>query len=149
MSGSDLAQRGGRALSKPGAVLMVFDAHCILCSGFVRFILEREVSEDIIFINAGSAAGIDIAARHGLSAADLDETYLVVSGNKGFVRSDAAFEILRHLRRPWPAARILRIVPKSLRDAVYSVVARNRYDWFGRSDVCFVPSPSQKERFIL
>jgi len=128
---------------------MVFDAHCILCSRFVRFILKWERTQDIVFINAGSQAGIDIAASHGLTAADLDETYLVVSRSKAFVRSDAAFEILRYLRLPWPVFRILQAFPKRLRDGVYSLVARNRYDWFGRTDVCFIPSPAQKDRFIL
>jgi len=79
----------------------------------------------------------------------LDETYLVVSRSKAFVRSDAAFEILRYLRLPWPVFRILQAFPKRLRDSVYSLVARNRYDWFGRTDVCFIPSPAQKDRFIL
>ncbi len=148
MSGSEPSLTGRSALPDAGPY-MIFDGHCLLCSRFVRFILDRETAPDIIFVNAWSETGLALAARHGLSAADLDETYLVIKAGKAFTRSDAALEVLRRLRRPWPLLTGLKIVPKSLRDGFYTVIARNRYDWFGRSDVCFVPSPDQKSRFIL
>jgi predicted DCC family thiol-disulfide oxidoreductase YuxK len=39
-------------------------------------------------------------------------------------------------------------VPKPLRDAVYSLVARNRYRIFGRYDVCFVPDAELRARVL-
>ena len=41
-----------------------------------------------------------------------------------------------------------RIAPRALRDKLYNVVARNRLDWFGRRETCFVPEPGDAERFI-
>jgi predicted DCC family thiol-disulfide oxidoreductase YuxK len=35
-----------------------------------------------------------------------------------------------------------------LRDAVYRLVARNRYALFGRSDTCLVPPPAAAGRFL-
>ncbi len=130
-------------------IKMIFDGHCLLCSGFVNFILKRERAPDFVFINAWSETGLKIAARHGLSKDDLNETYLVVSGGKAFVRSDAAFEVMRYLRAPWPALRIFRFAPKFLRDGVYNIIARNRYSWFGRSDICYLPRAGEKSRFLL
>ena len=45
-------------------------------------------------------------------------------------------------------AALLRVVPASWRDVVYRVIARNRYRWFGRKEVCVMPGPEQRARFI-
>jgi predicted DCC family thiol-disulfide oxidoreductase YuxK len=44
--------------------------------------------------------------------------------------------------------RALRVVPKPLRDAVYSLVARNRYRIFGKYEECFVPGAELKARVM-
>jgi predicted DCC family thiol-disulfide oxidoreductase YuxK len=40
------------------------------------------------------------------------------------------------------------LVPRPLRDIVYAWVARNRYRWFGKRDVCMVPTPDLRARFL-
>jgi predicted DCC family thiol-disulfide oxidoreductase YuxK len=35
-----------------------------------------------------------------------------------------------------------------VRDLAYRWVARNRYRWFGKRDICRVPTPELKERFL-
>ena len=52
---------------------MIFDTNCVLCSGFVQFILRHERDEKIIFINAWSKNGLDIAEEFGL-----DEVSVVI-----------------------------------------------------------------------
>jgi predicted DCC family thiol-disulfide oxidoreductase YuxK len=44
--------------------------------------------------------------------------------------------------------RVGRGVPKPLRDAVYDLVARNRYRIFGKYQTCFVPDASLRARVI-
>jgi predicted DCC family thiol-disulfide oxidoreductase YuxK len=39
-------------------------------------------------------------------------------------------------------------VPRVIRDAAYDVVARNRYQWFGRQESCMVPTPELRARFL-
>jgi predicted DCC family thiol-disulfide oxidoreductase YuxK len=48
----------------------------------------------------------------------------------------------------WGWVRVLFAVPKPLRDAVYSLVARNRYRIFGRYDECFVPDADMRARVM-
>ena len=43
---------------------------------------------------------------------------------------------------------VLVVVPRPLRDWVYDIVARNRYRWFGQRDVCMVPTPELRARFL-
>ncbi len=40
------------------------------------------------------------------------------------------------------------LVPRPLADMLYRAVARNRYRIFGRFDVCQLPPPGWRERFL-
>jgi predicted DCC family thiol-disulfide oxidoreductase YuxK len=126
---------------------IIFDTDCVLCSGMVHFILHRERAPTIQFVSAWSAQGLEIAAAHGLSRANLNETFIVVENGKGYIKSEAGFIILRHLRAPWSWLVILRIVPRFIRDALYTVIARRRYRWFGHREQCFLPPPGMAGRF--
>ena len=49
----------------------------------------------------------------------------------------------------WPLLKLLLIVPRFIRDAVYEWIGRNRYRWFGRKDACMIPSPELRAKFIV
>lgn len=127
---------------------MIFDTNCVLCSGFVRFILQHERDDAIVFVNAWSKSGLALAADYGLDEAALNQTYLVISEGKGLTKSDAGMVILSHLKAPWRWLRVLRFVPRPLRDIIYSLVAKNRYKWFGYKESCLVPTSDMRHRFI-
>ena len=42
----------------------------------------------------------------------------------------------------------LLVFPRFIRDAFYDWFAKQRYQWFGRYDACFVPTPELEERFL-
>jgi predicted DCC family thiol-disulfide oxidoreductase YuxK len=128
--------------------IVVFDTNCVLCSGMVAFVLAHERAPVLRFAGAWSREGLALAAKHGFSRADLDETFLVVRDDTALTRSDAGIEIARHFRAPWRWAAIAAIVPRGLRDAVYDFVARRRYRWFGERRDCTVVPPGQRYRFI-
>lgn len=128
--------------------VVLFDTDCVLCSGMPAFVLAHERDPTLRFAGAWSAAGLAIAAEHGLTRDDLHRTMLVVAGGKALIRSDAALEIARHLRAPWSGLLILRGIPRPVRDLTYELVARNRYRLFGRRDACFVVPLGQRHRFV-
>jgi len=128
--------------------LVVFDTDCVLCSGWVHFLLKHERDQTMRFINAWSVTGLSLAARHGLDRAALQQTYLVVENGVGLTQSNAGLALAAHLNMPWRLLRLLRFVPKRLRDAIYDLVARNRYKWFGRHESCFIPPAESRHRFI-
>ncbi|WP_308915993.1 thiol-disulfide oxidoreductase DCC family protein [Jannaschia sp. LMIT008] len=128
--------------------LIVFDGHCVLCHGFARAVLRWERAPVIQFATTASEAGRTAAAAYGLSVEDLDRTYLFVEDGQAWTRSDAWIAILGHARAPIRWLRVLRVVPRPVRDTVYDLVARNRYRWFGSYDVCPLPPPGMAHRFI-
>jgi len=48
----------------------------------------------------------------------------------------------------WRWTRALFVVPKWLRDAVYNLVARNRYRIFGKYNECFLPDADMRARVM-
>jgi predicted DCC family thiol-disulfide oxidoreductase YuxK len=82
----------------------------------------------------------------------LDKNYLysliLLKDGQFYQRSDAALEIVKHLGGIWPLLYLFKVLPRFLRDGIYNWVARNRYQWFGKKDSCWLPSPELKSRFI-
>lgn len=72
---------------------------------------------------------------------------VLVDGEHIFTRSDVPLEIVRRLGGAWSLLGFFKIIPRSIRNAVYDWVARNRYRWFGKRAQCMLPRPEWKERF--
>ncbi|MDQ0396166.1 thiol-disulfide oxidoreductase DCC family protein [Labrys monachus] len=126
--------------------LVLFDGVCVLCSGWVHFILPRDPAGHFRFVAVQSAAGLVLAERFGLSPGD-PQTVAVVGGGLVHFKGDALLAVLDHLPG-WRWTRILRGVPRPIRDFAYDRVARNRYRWFGRRQACLLPGPGERGRFI-
>lgn len=99
-------------------------------------------------MKAWSEAGTRFAVDHGYTAEGLQKTFLVITGEDARIKSNAFFEIAKSLKMPWRALRLFRIIPRPLRDAVYSLIARNRYQWFGYEENCLVVASEEQHRFV-
>ena len=126
--------------------IVVFDGICHFCSSSVRFILRHDVNRVIHFAPLQSKVGRQLLELHEINPDDA-ETFLFIDQDSAYIRSDAALEIARYLGH-WSWLRFLRFLPRSIRDAAYGLLARNRYRWFGRRDTCFVPAQQDRIRFI-
>ncbi len=140
-----------------GRVLVVFDGHCGLCNGLVRWLLRRDRRDRLRFVALESEKVAGVLARHGLdvpAAACGEETMLVVlnaggAGERVLVRSDAVVALFDELARPWTwVGTALRWVPRAVRDLGYRLVARWRYRIWGRMESCPIPTVEERERFL-
>jgi len=130
----------------PDDDVILYDGVCVFCSRWVRFVAARDSERRFRFIAIQSGYGTRLARAFGINPDDPD-TNAVVHGGEVFVKSDAALTVLSHLPG-WRWVRVLRLVPKPLRDATYNLVARNRYRIFGKYEECFVPDAELRERVI-
>lgn len=127
---------------------MIFDTNCVLCSAWVRFLLRHERDNTLQFASSRKHVGTRLAQDHGIAPEALDLTYLVIRDGKALTKSDASLALLAELKAPWRYLTVLRIVPNCLRDWTYDVVARNRLNWFGEEQDCFLPTPAQRLKFL-
>ena len=128
----------------PDDDVILYDGVCVFCSRWIVFILKRDVEARFRITQIQSPYGRRMASAFGIDPNDPD-TNAVVHGGKAWLRSDAALTVLSNLPG-WRWARILFAVPKPLRDAIYNLVARNRYRLFGKYETCFVPDAAMKAR---
>lgn len=127
--------------------ILFFDGVCALCSASVNFIMDHDPQGKIAIAPLQSELGQAYLARLGMPMTELS-TMIFADEDKVYFRSDAFLRIVRYLSGAWPLLQVLRLVPAFIRNALYDVVARNRYRWFGRYDVCRLPQPGQEKRFL-
>ena len=126
----------------PDDGVILYDGICIFCSRWVRFVAKRDVARRFRFTAIQSAYGTRLAQHFGIDPHDPD-TNAVVHGGVAWFKSDAALTVLSNLPG-WQWVRVLFAVPKPLRNAVYNLIARNRYRIFGKYDECFVPDAEMR-----
>ena len=130
------------------SLIVVFDAHCLLCNGWVQFLLKQDKKGVFRYASIQGQAGQRLLAQAGLRVEGLETLLLVQEDGTIRQHTEAILRVLHHLGWPWRLAWAAAIVPARLRNALYRLVARNRYRWFGRSDVCLVPAVQQRPLFL-
>jgi len=144
MRGIDDMAAGDPATAR---VIVLFDGVCNFCDGFVRFLIRHDPLSRIRFCAMQSETGRALLASRGFDP-DAIDTFVVLDGPRNLTRGDAALAIARVIDAPWSWLAAGRILPRPLRDALYRIVAKNRYAWFGRRDSCLVPTPEVRSRFL-
>lgn len=131
--------------TRPPTIL--FDGVCNLCNGSVQFILRRDPQARFRFASLQSEAGRRLVTEQGLDPEVLNSVILIEDG-RVYRESTAALRIARHMSGAWKLLRVLVLIPRPIRDAVYRLIARNRYRWFGKSETCWLPTPELRARFL-
>jgi predicted DCC family thiol-disulfide oxidoreductase YuxK len=127
--------------------LVLFDGVCVLCSGWVRFLLERDTVGYFCFTPIQSPYGRMLAQRLGIDA-DTPETNALIEGGTAYFKLDTVMVALKRFPR-WRWVRALAVLPRPIRNWCYDRIARNRYRLFGRTERCMVPTPDVSRRFLF
>ena len=128
--------------SWPDDDVILYDGVCVFCSRWIRFIATRDRDQRFRFTAIQSKYGTRLARAFGIDPMDPD-TNAVIHGGVAYFKSDAALTVLSNLPG-WSWTRVLFAVPVPLRNAVYNLVAKNRYRIFGKYDCCFVPDAEMR-----
>jgi predicted DCC family thiol-disulfide oxidoreductase YuxK len=122
--------------------LILFDGVCVLCSRGCRFVNKRDRRGYFRYVPIQQAEGRAIAQQLGIDP-DRPNSFAFVAKGRASVKSEAALRIAREL--PWWGwVSVFLLVPRTVRDWVYDLIARNRYRWFGRTEVCALPTADRK-----
>ncbi len=130
--------------------VILFDGVCNLCNMTVQWVIERDKEGRFDFASLQS----DVARRELGKVMDtkeidsLPDSIVLLDSDGVHVRSAAALRILRGLGSWFLLLRLGVVLPGPIRDAIYDMVARNRYRWFGRRDTCMIPTPDIAARFL-
>lgn len=85
----------------------------------------------------------------GNAAGELLSSVVLLDATGIYRKSDAVWRMLLRLGGVWPwAGWMLRLVPRPIRNWGYDFIARHRYQWFGQKEVCRLPTPDERARFL-
>jgi len=125
--------------------ILFFDGLCHLCNGFVDEVIQRDHQERFQFAPIqGETAKKTLTTREREHL----ETVILYDENQKYYRSEAVLRVLIALGGVYSLFRFAYLIPRSLRNAIYSWVARHRYSWFGQREFCRLPTPAEKNRLL-
>jgi len=135
-----------RQTGKPTISIVFYDGYCGLCSGTVKFLLAKDKNKDLYFAPLDGRTFVNLLQ----SGEVLSRKNSVVFYQDGvaFYESDATFAIMSVLPSPWRILALLKYIPKSIRNFVYRIIAKNRINWFGKNDTCYVATGIDAERML-
>ena len=127
--------------------ILLFDGYCNFCNAWVRLIVRRDTAKKILFASLQSSVGRKMLEEHKIDV-NYTESLVFFEEERFSVSSTAALRIFSYLDGWERHLKILTVLPRPLRDAVYRFFAKYRYKWFGRREQCMVPTAELKERFL-
>lgn len=120
----------------PGNPILVYDGPCTLCNRTVQWVYEKDLGGQILFTSLQSKW----TKTHVPTALQKVDSVLFFDGTDWYAKSDAVLHLLRSLPRPWHSFFELRIIPRALRDVAYDLIARFRYQLFGKGHCALLPT---------
>jgi predicted DCC family thiol-disulfide oxidoreductase YuxK len=137
-------------------ILMLYDGLCGFCNGTVQWLLKHDKFDRFRFAPQQSKVAEEVLLRHGIDRDAVlknNSVYLVLdlgtSAERFLQQSDVAVQSLLSLGGVWKIlGYCFGIVPRVIRDAGYTLVARNRYRLVGRYDVCPIPAAAERAKFL-
>jgi predicted DCC family thiol-disulfide oxidoreductase YuxK len=94
-----------------------------------------------------SDSGQKLLQEFKLNSNDFDSFVLIIN-DKHFTKSTAAIMISKNLDSIVKLLYPLIILPVPIRDFFYDLIAKNRYKFFGKRDVCRIPTEEEKKKFL-
>ena len=118
-----------------------------MCNGLVRFIIKRDKEGKFRFASLQSETGQQRLGQFGLEKNEF-ESFVLIRDDKYYLKSTGVLKMLRELGGIWKLFYVFIFIPRPLRDLLYDAIAKSRYKIFGKRDVCMIPTPVLKERFL-
>ncbi|MBS1731015.1 MAG: thiol-disulfide oxidoreductase DCC family protein [Bacteroidetes bacterium] len=127
--------------------IIFFDGVCNLCNASVQFVIRHDKRRQFRFASLQSKLGMQFLQDHHLPREDFD-TFILYKNSKIYTKSSGALQCAKHLAAPWSWLYIFIIIPKFIRDFIYTLIAKNRYRWFGKKDSCWLPTLELRNLFL-
>ncbi len=125
--------------------IICFDGVCALCNNFILFVAKNDTKDCFRFI---SLQNPKIKMFINSDDIKISSSIILISNRDIKIKSDAVLFILKELRFPISALIILNFIPIKIRNILYSIVAENRYHFFGKIDSCSILN-RKKNKTIL
>ncbi len=127
--------------------IILFDAICVICNGWAKFLIKYDKPAKFKLVSAQSPLGEAILKYYAMSTEHYS-TMLVIKDGQLYTESTALLKVMQHLGLPFSLMNSGYLIPRFIRDFLYRRVALNRYQLFGTTNNCLLPSAENKSHFL-
>ena len=127
--------------------IVLFDGVCNYCNDKVNFIIKNDKHDVFRFVALQSETGQKIIKYLGIDVS-IDSIILYEPGYAYFIKSEAVFRIIKHLSSSVRLLLFFNFIPTSIKNIFYDIIAKNRYNWYGKKESCMMPTEELKRKFI-
>jgi predicted DCC family thiol-disulfide oxidoreductase YuxK len=125
-------------------IVVVFDGYCVMCSNFVSWLAKHDTQNKIFFTTFESNF-----LNKKYPDIKLADTVFVIDYNaKTYIKSQAIKVCLEKLKHKKLFVILIKMVPLKFSNLIYSAVAKTRYVFFGKKDMCTIPNDIVKSRIL-
>lgn len=128
--------------------IILFDGVCNFCNRTVNTIITHDKAGIYQFAPIQSDAAAKLIQQFGLDQSALN-TVMLIEADRVFIKSIAVSKIAANLYG-WPYLfSLLKFIPNPLADFCYDIIAKYRYQLFGKKLSCMVPDNKYRDRFLV
>ena len=127
--------------------IVLFDGVCNYCNDKINFIIKNDKQDVFRFVALQSETGQKIINYLGIDPS-IDSIILYEPGYAYFIKSEAVFRIIKHLSSSVRLLLLFNFIPTSIKNIFYDLIAKNRYNWYGKKESCMIPTEEVKRKFI-
>lgn len=128
--------------------IILFDGVCNYCNDKVNFIIKNDKKDVFRFVALQSETGLKIIKHLGIDSA-IDSVVLYEPGYAYFIKSEAVFRIIKDLSSSVKLLLLFNFIPTSIKNIFYDLIAKNRYNWYGKKESCMLPTEDIKQKFLI
>ncbi len=125
-------------------VIVFYDAYCALCDNSILWIIKNDKKNEFYFSHYKSNF-----AKKSFPIVEKKEAISILT-HKGDIiqKSEAIIYLLEKLSKYSILKNLIKLFPGIIRDFFYDIIAKNRYNWFGKYDTCKTPKKEWQAKFL-
>ncbi|PKH52034.1 thiol-disulfide oxidoreductase [Tenacibaculum sp. Bg11-29] len=128
--------------------IILFDGVCNFCNDAVLKVIKYDTKNQFVFASLQSYIGKEITNHLGIDITKIDSIILYEPKIAYYIKSTAALKIMINFGGIWNLATVFNLIPETIRNYSYDFIAKNRYKWFGKKEVCMIPSKEIQKKFL-
>lgn len=129
--------------------IILFDGVCTLCNNLVIKIIKYDKKDQFVFASLQSEIGKKITKHINISNLNIDSVILYEPNISYDVKSTAVLKIMNSFGGFWKVTQLFFVLPESVRNLAYDFIAKNRYKWFGKKEICMTPTEELRKKFLV
>ena len=122
--------------------IIIFDGICGFCNKSLDVLMKLDEEKIFKYTSLQGKYVKGLHVEEGLAS------IIFYKDGTLYYKSTAILKILRSLGGVWIVVNIFYLIPRVVRDAIYDVIAKYRYNIFGKMDACRMPKKGEAELFI-